>query len=316
MNDMKKINDKFIMLSNKAFRSEYGETLAIKYKEKFGEAGKSVALIYAYLEHRRTYLDECYFSIEDMILKLNFTPATGKGKMNDNFKNILNALKNDGYIETDIDFVKTDINKLIVAGLIKLENNFFKIEQYQYDWIMSSKSKSKKNNLFKLFCAIKSRIATRHKSENIYDGLYEVAFPSYKKLVEDTGISESNIKKYINELVDLKLIKYANAGTMVNLGTGEVKECNNTYAIYKNGWEDEIQGSIRLFKKKKKEEGWIFTKKKETNVKSLAGRKGYLKKRINNNTATEEEIKEYKEIAEDLEKRRNNKRTKNSKQIA
>ncbi|ELC8402631.1 hypothetical protein QYB42_002785 [Clostridium perfringens] len=317
MNDMK-INDKFIVLPNRAFRNEYGEPLAIKYKDKFGEAGKSVALIYAYLEHRRTYLDECYFSIEDMIRKLGCKPETGKGRMNDNFKNVLNCLKEDGYIKTSIDFTKTNINKLITVDLIRPENNFFKLEQYQYEWIMNSKSKSKKNNLFKLFCAIKSRIATRHKIENIYDGMYEVAFPSYITLSKDTGIGQGNIKKYIDELVEMKLIKYSNLGTIYNQSTGETKECNNTYAIYKKGWEEELNGSIRLLKQKLKEDGWKLIKKEpDKNIDSLKGRKGYLTKQINKGIATQEEIEEYKQIENKLEKRRQNKKQNNkTKEIA
>ena len=116
----------------------------------------------------------------------------------------------------------------------------------------------------------------------------------------------------------MKLIKYSNLGTIYNPSTGETKECNNTYAIYKKGWEEELNGSIRLLKQKLKEDGWKLIKKEpDKNIDSLKGRKGYLTKQINKGIATQEEIEEYKQIENKLEKRRQNKKQNNkTKEIA
>lgn len=88
----------------------------------------------------------------------------------------------------------------------------------------------------------------RNKNKSICSGIYEVAFPSYKDIQYYTKISESNIKKYLDILVDLNLIKYDNAG-----------------------WEEELSGSIRLFKEKAKEKGLIIIFNREkSNPNSLS----------------------------------------------
>ncbi|XZN14405.1 hypothetical protein ACSW9O_16210 (plasmid) [Clostridium perfringens] len=265
--------------------------------KQYGDKG---FLIMLYIIRHRTVYNKAYITIENCIEECGYKPSRTKGKTNDQFKEVVLKMIDDGVIKAKINKEKIGISDLIICNLEQEYDNFFKLEGYQYDWIMNSKSKCRKINLLKLFCAIKVRMQTRHKSENIYDGLYEVAFPSYMRIKMDTGISESNIKKYIDELVELNLIRYDNAGRMINSITGEEKECNNTYTIYKEGWEDEIQGSIRLFKKKKKEEGWIFIKKENNNKKSIGGRIGYLKKCINNGTASEEMIDEYNKVKNKL----------------
>lgn len=242
-------NDKPILLPNTIinFISNYGE---------------KALLIYIYLEQHRTYRNKAYISVANCITECGYKLPTKENATVKEFKDTLQKMINDGVIKTNTN--KFKLNDLIVCDLDEVDGNFFVLEQHQYDWIMNSKTKSKRINLLKLFCVIKSKIATRHKDEDIYDGVYEVAFPSYKNINQLSGISESNIKKYINELVDLKLIKYDNLGQIYNTFTGETKKCNNTYAIYKSGWEEELEGSMRLYKQKLKEQGWIVIKKKNT----------------------------------------------------
>ncbi|EOU2017376.1 hypothetical protein C5S21_07945 [Clostridium perfringens] len=259
MNDIK-INDRFVKIPNCMVQTSEDESLVRKYKDM-------ILLVWICLKKRENR-DICYFSIANLVKGCGYSVkenGNSSSKMNGKIKKLLQQMIEDKIIASmsrSID-KNLELNNLIECTLMETEKSFFILEDYQYDWIMNSKTKSKKINLLKLFCAIKSRISTRHRDENINDGLYEVAFPSYRKLVEDTGIGEGNIKRYIDELVNLNLIRYANAGTLYNPTTGEIKECNNTYAIYKKGWEYELEGSIRLLKQKKKEEGWIFTKKKQ-----------------------------------------------------
>lgn len=249
---MEKINDKFITVPKDII---IGDDTILK---RYGDKG---FLIMLYISKHRTNFDTSYISVANCIEECGYKLPKKENATVKEFKDIIKAMIKDKIITTDKDDFK--LNDLIVCYLDDESNNFFKLEQYQYDWIMEYKGKEKKINLLKLFCVLKARIYKRQKDEDINDGLYEVGFPSYKDIKNNCLISESNIKKYIDILVNLNLIRYRNAGLMHNLSTGEVKECNNTYAIYKSGWEDELEGSIRLFKQKKKEEGWIITKKKK-----------------------------------------------------
>lgn len=304
MNDMK-INDKFVKIPNCMVQTSEDESLVRKYKDM-------ILLVWICLKKRENR-DICYFSIANLAKGCGYSVDKDSGnsnsKTNGKMKELLQQMIEDKIIVSMSRTIdkNLELNNLIECELMKSENNFFKLEDYQYDWIMNAKTKSKKINLLKLFCAIKSRIATRHKSENIYDGMYEVAFPSYKCLSKDTGIGQGNIKKYIDELVEMKLLQYRNAGTLYNPSTGEIKECNNTYAIYKKGWEEEIEGSIRLFKKKKKEEGWIFTQKKNLNGKSLGGEKRQILKAIEENRVTQKKLQRLKEIEQTLKENQKHK---------
>lgn len=238
-----KINNKIILLPNKI----------IDLIPKYGERG---LLIYLYLERHRTYRDKAHISLSNCIEECGYKLSDGKGGTNERFKETLQKMIKDGIVKSNIE--KFKLNDLIICELEKVNSNFFELEDYQYQYIMNYESKSKKINLLKIFCLIKSKIYTRKKGESIHDGLYEVAFPSYLEIKNMTGISESNIKKYLDELVDLKLIQYSNSGNMKK--NKAIKESRNTYVIYKPGWEEELNGSIRLYKEKKKKEGWSFIK--------------------------------------------------------
>ncbi|MDC4245547.1 hypothetical protein [Clostridium perfringens] len=221
--------------------------------------GEKAFLIMLYINIHRSSYGKAYISLANCIEECGYKLNDTKGKTNDQFKTVFKELIKDKKIITNTN--KFKLNDLIICELEEMNNNFFELEQYQYDWIINSKSKSKKINLLKLFCLIKARIYKRQKDEDINDGLYETCFPSYKDIKDNCLISESSIKSCIDNLVNLKLIKYDNLGQIYNPRTGETKKCNNTYAIYKKGWEEELNGSMRLYKQKLKEQGWKVIKK-------------------------------------------------------
>lgn len=249
----------------------------------------------------------CYFSLEDMVAECGYKPDAHKGKINDKFKDILSKMiKEKIIIEINIDPKDKQFkaNTFIKCKLMDVKEKFFTLEDYQYKWIMEYKGKEEKLNLLKVFCLIKARMYRRSEDEGIHDGIYEVAFPSYKDIAYNCLISESNIKKYIDILVDLKLIKYDNLGQVIDRVTGEVKECNNTYAIYKHGWQDELEGSMGLLKKKLKEQGYIIPRKeRKVDNRSLGGKKTQINKRINNGTAIEKDYIELEQINSQLKKK-------------
>ena len=124
---------------------------------------------------------------------------------------------------------------------------------------------------------------------------YEVAFPSYIQIGQDTGISsQDSIKKYIDILVELKLIIVGNNGDRVNTITGEVKRDNNTYALANDRGESSLRGALRLFKQKNEESGWKYKTFKDH--RSLGGEKKQILKAIKENKATKKQLERLEEI--------------------
>lgn len=263
-------------------------------------------LIWIYLKNHECK-GNCYFSLEDMVLECGYKPDAHKNKINDKFKDILKKMIKEKII-TEINIDPTDkqfkATTFIKCKLMDVEDKFFTLEDYQYRWIMEYKGKEDKLNLLKVFCLIKARMYKRSADESIIDGIYEVAFPSYKDIEYNCLVSESVIKTYIDILDKLKLIKYDNLGQVIDRETGEVKECNNTYVIYKNGWEEELRGSIGLLKRKLKEKGYIIPRKyRKVDNRSLAGKKTQINKKIKNGTATEKDYIKLEKINIQLKKK-------------
>ncbi|HII4500013.1 TPA: helix-turn-helix domain-containing protein [Clostridium perfringens] len=255
-----RIEEGFVIIPNEMILpNEEGKTMIKNINDK-------VLPIWIYLKQHECR-GKCFFGLDDMVDGCGVKPNSHEGKSNDKFKDILIKMVEENIIlNPNIDFSnkkKFMSTTFVKCELMEVKDKFFTVEDYQYRWIMEYKGKEKKINLLKLFCVLKARMYRRSSTESINDGYYETCFPSYRKLSEDTKISESTIKTYLDILVDLNLIRYDNLGTIINPITGETKECNNTYAIYKSGWEDELEGSMRLYKQKLKEQGLIIKKKTE-----------------------------------------------------
>ncbi|MGL4912171.1 MAG: hypothetical protein ACRC3Y_07025, partial [Romboutsia sp.] len=171
-------------------------------------------------------------------------------------------------------------------------------------------------NLLKLFCNIKSRIYKRKSDAEIIEGKYEVCFPSYAMISSETGISDNNIKRYLDILVGLDLIRYKKSGTIVNKENGKAKDGANTYALFNENSEEEIKSSINLYKSKERAKGNVFKNSKiSNNVKKLGGKKGAIKKKINSGKATIEDHKELEEIERKLAELRKPKEDKKIKEV-
>lgn len=269
----------FVKIPNNMIVGE--ETLIKKYGDKS-------LLVYIYLQKHLTLRDKCYISLANCIEESGYKLNKNKGKTNEQFRNILIGFKKEGIIKTSTDLEKVKINDLIILSVKEVEDKFFILTDEEIDKIMNYIGKEDKLNLLKVFCEIKARMYQRNFNESIMDGKYEVSFPSYKKICRETGITAyKSIHTYIKILVKLNLIRYKNLGSRINTETGEIKFDNNTYAIYKKGWEDEIDGAIKLYKSKNKELGWKYKNIKDN--RALAGKKTQILKKINNNTAIEED---------------------------
>lgn len=271
------------------------ETLIKKYGDK-------ALIVYIYLENHRTLRNNIYISISNCIKECGYTPKNGKGKTNDQFRNVLLGFKEEGIIETDVDLKKVKINDLIHCTMKETDDKFFTIYDCELDKIIDHEKKEDKLNILKVFANIESK---RYKNtDNVNPetyGEYEVAFPSYKQICLDTLISsEDSIKKYIEILVKLNIIIVGNNGDRINTMTGEIKRDNNTYALANDRGESSLRGALRLFKQKNEENGWKYTKFK--NNRSLGGEKSKIVQSINNKTVTVEQLKRLKEINNILEK--------------
>ena len=132
--------------------------------------------------------------------------------------------------------------------------------------------KGKENSVDKLkvflfYCYILSRI--RQNS----DGTTGVCYPSYMQTKKDTDLSEAIIKKYIDILVELDLIRVGSAGVFY-YEEDRLKrsmESSNIYVLYdKHGdWKDKIKDSIKVYKNNHPER--VFVKSYKNNNKSENG---------------------------------------------
>lgn len=283
----------FIKIPNNMIVGE--ETLIKKYGDK-------ALIVYIYLENHRTLRDNLYISLANCIEECGYTPKSGKGKTNEQFRDILIGFKNEGIIETDTDLEKVKINDLIQCTMQKLNEKFFTIYDCELDKIIDYDAKEDKLNILKVFAELECR---RYKNEDNVNpetySWYEVAFPSYKQICLDTLIfSEDSIKKYIDILVELKLIIVGNNGDRVNTITGEVKRDNNTYALANDRGESSLRGALRLFKQKNLENGWEYKTFKDH--RSLGGEKRQILKAEKENRITIKQLKRLKEINDILEK--------------
>lgn len=218
------------------------------------------------------------------------------------FKYILNKLKELGYIDFD------EINKsneIIEIDTTNLQTNgeYFVVEDDELELIKSiAEDKKEYLNLVKIYCYLKARV---HKGNDVRmgGGKAQTTFNSYEDIAEHTLISERNIKKYIDKLQDIKLIRYDNLGYKYKVENKNYKtECANIYVLTKISTdEDWIKADLTEGMKQQEyyyeEKGYIVTKKGyKNNNKKLNGLYGSLIKKEKNNTLTEEEKEELYEL--------------------
>jgi predicted AAA+ superfamily ATPase len=139
------------------------------------------------------------------------------------------------------------------------------------------------------------------KNIQVTGGNATVCYPSYAKIEEDINISQATIKKYIDILVDINLIRYDNAGIYYPKGNSKHKrESANTYCLYDeyDNWKIEIKESIKFYKSQKEKKGFIFCKDNtyKNNNRKLNGELGALIKLKNKGTATSKQLKRIDEI--------------------
>jgi hypothetical protein len=182
-----------------------------------------------------------------------------------------------------------------------MSNNFFIFDEENRDKIFSYSGKEKsvdKLKVFLFYCYLLSRI--RQNS----DGTTGVCYPSYMQIKKDTDLSEAIVKKYIDILVELNLIRVGNAGVFY-YEEDRLKrsmESGNVYALYDEhgDWNEKIKNSIKIYKNNHPEK--VFIKNYKNNNKSENGyisRITYLEKQ---GKATKKQLEKRDKL---LEKKQN-----------
>lgn len=268
-----------------------------------------VILILYYLYTSTNYLEECNISISYLINKCNYY---SNDKVKNEFKSILNDLCKLKYISTNNDLVNIKHNDLITFNTDELFNinTFVILEQSELNTlILNSANKKELLNLLKVYLYLKCRCYKQTTGDYTAKngGKAQVAFPSYENIAEYTYTSESHIVEYINKLKELNMIDYKNLGKKYHESDPKKKitDCINVYTIMSicDGEiaENELQEGLKQQRENYINNGYVIIKANNINDKSVYGRKGYLTKKLNNNTITDTEKEELELINTDIE---------------
>lgn len=223
-----------------------------------------------------------------------------------NFKHILNKLKEFGIINFD-NIEKSNVDIIIdVEEMVDEEKGFFMVLTKELNLIKSkSRSKREYNNLIKVYYYLKARCYKRGKNEPelvIAGGRSQTTYMTYSNISYHANITEAKIKEYIEILKELNLIVYKNLGRKYKPENPKyLTECANiyTFPIISNDAESELKEGLKQQKENYEKNGYIITNKPyKNNNRQINGRKGYLIKKKNNGTITEEEMEELRKIDE------------------
>lgn len=269
-----------------------------------------VVLVLHYLYTLGNRYNITAITIDYLLSKCDYYANTENRKDIINIFKYLKHIKLIDYLDNKInpnDMIEIDIDKLINS------NNFVLLEEQEIN-IINSNSNNKKefSNLLKIYLYLKARAYNRNSGNDIVmeGGRSQTTYCSYNNISLHTKTGEGQIKKYIDKLQDLKLIKYANLGMKSIEVNGKViiDECINIYAIVNlcNGSVDaELKEGLKQQENNYTNKGYKIIKVKTNNKndnKVINGRKGYLIKKQKNNTITNKELKELDLINTDMEK--------------
>ncbi len=266
------------------------------------------------------------FILDNMIVNSHMKPDHHTGRINDQFKNILFQLHENKYIssatvniydskeklykDVEIDYKKIKPTDLISCKLnIDTNSSYVMFYDKEINQILkhdysNKKSKTDRYKLLFYYCYLKSRM---HKNEDGYDramcgGKSEVAYPPYKTIYDDIGLTDETIKKYNDLLIELDMIRIGNAGLWSYVGKPNIKKESQNYYTLFNGDEEkaqqELKDAINFYKSLATNSNKIFTKdrKYSYNDRKLNGIYGSLIKKQNKGNISDEELLKLREI--------------------
>lgn len=268
-----------------------------------------VLLIIYYLYTATNYMYEANISISYLINKCNYY---NNDKVKKEFKIILNDLCKLKYISINEDINKLKHNDLFVVNTDNIFNSekFVILEQKELNTlILNTANKKELLNLLKVYLYLKCRCYKKKEGDYTAKsgGKAQVTYCSYNNIADYTYTSEGHMAEYITKLKELNLIDYKNLGKKYSINDPKKKitDCNNIYTIMSvcSGEiaENELIEGLKQQQQFYEDNDFTIVKTNNVNDKAIYGRKGYLVKKVNNNTITEKELKELELIDTDIE---------------
>lgn len=309
----------FALISNRVFYTpteENGLSILEQIKRKDGK----VLLILYYL-----YMEKNINDITKTTLKVLIEESGYKSSVRENvksFKEVLFKLKEIGVIDFSQEI--KDKNTLIEINCKKLLDIndkssgyklFFVLEKDEIELIKSNTSNNQKFiTCLKVYCYLKARVRKIDFASDIAERGFkdpaEVTWRSYEDITKYTGVSNPEIE--INKLKEIGLIMFDNAGSKIK--DGVIKCCSNVYSLTRVSQNPKLEleeGMKQYIYFEKNERGYTITKKDNNDyikkIRSEAGKKSSLMKKIKKGTATKREIKQYNKIVQ-IEKERHEKK--------
>lgn len=261
-----------------------------------------VILVLDFLYRNITMENTIKFTLEELITDCGYKTNSKKNNINKEFINILVKLQNMGLIGE----CNVDMNKLSLKTYCKIKsvNLVEKIDDKYYDFfIINDIEKSKimqvkevnNSKLLLYYGLLKSMMYKRPEgqSSNYPGAKAESCYPPFENIKKYIGLSADMINKYNKILVDLDLIRYDTAGCYYYKIDSYKKlyESNNTYVLFKDGWEEELKKSIKFFFEKN-EDSRVFThsRKYKNNDKKINGYIGAINRLEKEGKAKPEQI--------------------------
>jgi len=319
------MSDNYNMLPNNSVQTiENNDLIKDSFVQLYGK--RAIAYFKELVELQNIRGNIC-FSIDMILYKLNIKDNIARER--NYFKDFLIKTHKDSLIiilDEGIDLTKLSSSKHITCklniydyGKSKDKNDnekpqkikYFMLLDSEYNKIMCEYSGDlDKYNMLNLFCNIKSRIKKNANDTFISNKMPEVSYPSYKLIMEDIFIeSEKTLRKYIDELVNLDLIRFDYAGDMImknDNGKPIRRKANFTYILFKPGWEEELKHAIILFKNQKRAMGWSFLSKDKEILadkkRSITQKINMLEKLSKEKNLTQSQIKELRLLKRKQEK--------------
>ena len=281
--------------------------------KQFGNDNLLLIIDYLFIHTNRYGVS--YFTIEDMMRCYNLKIDRHTNKSLSIFKQGLNKLIENNYI-------KLITNSIVIDTIQK--NQFVECELHIYSKVEKGKHKGEDNNYIQLFQADKEKIlqynidkSTKEQVDNIKLLIYycylkarmyrrskedgdrikcggknEVCYPSFATICDDINITDKIIVKYNKILVDLDLIRYSNGGLWYYKDGDKkaLRESNNTYILYQDGWETELKDAIKFYKEKNADKTFV-EKNYKNNDKAINGYIGRINYLEGEGRASPEQIK-------------------------
>jgi len=280
--------------------------------------GKRTVTYFKQLIELQNIKEDINYSIDMILWKIGIKNSLNIKKERKYFKDFLINIHKNSLINfnSNINLQKINSSDFLVSKLNiydykekednkKYKINFFILLDSEYNKIMNEYSENfDKYNLLNLFCNIKSRIFINSADTLLTEKKPEVSYPSYNTIMNDIFLeSDKTLRKYIDELVRLDLVRFDYAGDMIIKNSNDKpirRKANFTYALFKEGWENELENAITLFRSQKREVGWSFlTKEKEISAnekRSITQKINMLEKLFKDKNLTQSQNKELKQL--------------------